>query len=77
MAFTDRFTEVFQQGGSILRSFSFIFGLNLILAGLIILLFPEILVMMIALAFILGGLTFIASGWSRKRVQPVRIKYWD
>lgn len=59
----------------------FITGLFFIVAGIGVILVPEILVVLIATAFILVGLLILAIGWQIRRMhKPLRriyIEYMD
>ena len=78
MIFNDRIMDMFRHEDTSLRSVSLLFGLNLILAGIIIFVFPEILVFLISMAFIAAGVSVIAGGWRRRReVDREEYVQWD
>ncbi|NOX36949.1 MAG: hypothetical protein GXO78_05370 [Calditrichaeota bacterium] len=59
----------------------FITGLFFILAGIVIILVPEILVALIASAFIVVGLVILVVAWQIRRLHKpfrrIRIEYMD
>lgn len=77
--FTDRLLMLIRTGDGSLRGVSLLFGINLILAGLIIFWFPEILVFAVSFALIAGGFAVIFAGWRRSKRphETQQLSFWE
>lgn len=77
MMISDRFMGAFRHEDNPLRWVSVLFGLNLILAGLIIFFFPEVLVFLISFAFIASGVGVIISAFRSGRHTGRQFSVWE
>ncbi len=77
MLATDRFMRTMTTPGVTFRMLSAVSGITLIIAGLTILLFPQILIAMIAAVFIAAGILTLAGAFRRSRRSTVRYTYWN
>ena len=71
MTSTDGLFGMFTGQRKTMSKFTFMLGLNLILAGIIILLFPEILVALLSLGLVVLGLFLLLSSRKSKRAEFV------
>jgi uncharacterized membrane protein HdeD (DUF308 family) len=74
---TDRIFGFFQIHDAPLRSVSLLLGINLILAGMIIFLFPEVLVFLIAFAFVVSGISVIVAAFRSRKRRTEQYSLWD
>lgn len=75
MLFTDRVFSM-QGAGLALRFPAMLLGIQLILAGILIAVFPQILVFMIASLLIMAGVFTIAIGLRRNRTRTEQF-HWE
>lgn len=74
---TDRIFGIFRGYDTPLRSVSLLFGINLILAGLIIFLFPEVLVFLISFAFVVSGVSVIIAAFRSGKRSTAQYSIWE
>jgi uncharacterized membrane protein HdeD (DUF308 family) len=63
---------VYPAGLGLWARYQMFFGILLVLAGVIIVLYPPILAITVAAVIILAGLSMIASGWQMRRAYRHR-----
>lgn len=74
----------FQRGSNVSGGLSLLFltfGVSLVMLGILILLFPRILVAMIASIFIMGGAVFLIFAWKdwtlRRQFGKSQLNFWS